>query len=177
MASDGLDASIKIPAVLITKSDGRKFKEVLCQQQASLKGSEYCKQFDAVKYSNCTQPHKLLASLVLDTPHPDKRVEYELWLKSDRIPPFLHSFEWFAQDLRKHSLFTPMYMVANGFDYQCDNQEDVCADLCLYNTENKNKAYCIVPDTLFASGKQILEENVRQYCIWKQDNETYTTKG
>ena len=110
MASSGPDATIKIPAFLITKVDGRMIKEQLCKVQKKLRDrpeiNQYCESLKVNSLSSCTGGSPMVvANLLLDTPHPDDRVEYEVWMKGDKPPEFLRSFQWFAQRKALDTLF------------------------------------------------------------------------
>lgn len=76
--------------------------------------------------------------------------------------------------IRVHSLFTPRYLVIKGTRYGCDAAGNACGDFC--ETDGKN-AYCLIPDSLGVTGKDVLNEDVRQYCIWKQENNTFSKNG
>lgn len=148
---------ITIPSALVEKSTGDKMK------RAAAAGS------------------MVLASLDWrDTlPHPDDRVEYEVWSTSnDRCGPkcaaqseFLRSFKGPAMILEQggYTLFSPHYIT-----WYCPPEERdsvPCKNQCI-----NNGRYCAPdPENDFESGydgKDVLVENLRQLCVWRWGNAT-----
>ncbi|WOH04805.1 hypothetical protein DCAR_0624217 [Daucus carota subsp. sativus] len=112
-------------------------------------------------------------------PHPDERVEYELWtnsndecgLKCDILMDFVKDFKGAAQILEKGGFtqFTPHYITwycptAFTISKQCKSQ-------CI-----NHGRYCAPdPEQDFSSGydgKDVVIENLRQLCVFKVANET-----
>ncbi|KAG0488950.1 hypothetical protein HPP92_007761 [Vanilla planifolia] len=112
-------------------------------------------------------------------PHPDERVEYELWTNSndecgakcDMLMEFIKDFKGAAQLLEKggYSQFTPHYITwycpeAFILSKQCKSQ-------CI-----NNGRYC-APDpeqdfSIGYEGKDVVVENLRQLCVFKVANES-----
>ncbi|KAK9097169.1 hypothetical protein Sjap_022666 [Stephania japonica] len=112
-------------------------------------------------------------------PHPDSRVEYELWTNSndqcghkcDTLMGFLKNFKGAAQILERggYAQFTPHYITwycpsAFILSRQCQSQ-------CI-----NHGRYCAPdPDQDFSQGyegKDVVLENLRQLCLFKVANET-----
>ncbi|GMJ09798.1 vaculolar sorting receptor 3, VACUOLAR SORTING RECEPTOR 3, binding protein of 80 kDa 2;2 [Hibiscus trionum] len=111
-------------------------------------------------------------------PHPDDRVEYELWtnsndecgVKCDTLMGFLKDFKGVAQVLEKggYTQFTPHYITwycpeAFTLSRQCKSQ-------CI-----NHGRYCAPdPEQDFSSGyegKDVVIENLRQLCVFRVANE------
>ncbi|OWM64787.1 hypothetical protein CDL15_Pgr028504 [Punica granatum] len=112
-------------------------------------------------------------------PHPDDRVEYELWtnsndecgVKCDMLMEFVKDFKGAAQILEKggYTQFTPHYITwycphAFTLSKQCKSQ-------CI-----NHGRYCAPdPEQDFSAGyegKDVVLENLRQLCVFKVANET-----
>ncbi|XP_050363891.1 vacuolar-sorting receptor 3-like [Argentina anserina] len=112
-------------------------------------------------------------------PHPDDRVEYELWtnsndecgVKCDMLMEFTKEFRGAAQILEKggYTQFTPHYITwycprAFTLSKQCKSQ-------CI-----NHGRYCAPdPEQDFSAGyegKDVVRENLRQLCVYKVANET-----
>ncbi|XWS68124.1 hypothetical protein CRYUN_Cryun04dG0063500 [Craigia yunnanensis] len=112
-------------------------------------------------------------------PHPDDRVEYELWtnsndecgVKCDMLMEFVKDFKGAAQILDKggYTQFTPHYITwycprAFTLSRQCKSQ-------CI-----NHGRYCAPdPEQDFSTGyegKDVVIENLRQLCVFKAANET-----
>ncbi|CAK9180848.1 unnamed protein product [Ilex paraguariensis] len=112
-------------------------------------------------------------------PHPDDRVEYELWtntndecgIKCDMMKEFVNDFKGAAQILEKsgYTLFTPHYItwycpqaftVSKQCKSQCINHGRYCAP---DPEQDFNKGY---------EGKDVVLENLRQLCVFRIANES-----
>jgi hypothetical protein len=112
-------------------------------------------------------------------PHPDDRVEYELWtnsndecgVKCDMLMEFVKDFKGAAQILEKggYTQFTPHYItwycpLAFTLSKQCKSQ-------CI-----NHGRYCAPdPEQDFSTGyegKDVVLENLRQLCVFRVANET-----
>jgi hypothetical protein len=107
-------------------------------------------------------------------PHPDERVEYELWTNTndecgarcDEQMNFVKNFKGHAQILEKggYSLFTPHYITwFCPKDYVSSNQ---CKSQCI----NQGRYCAPDPEQDFGDGydgKDIVFENLRQLCVHK----------
>ncbi|CAN7090201.1 unnamed protein product [Brassica rapa subsp. narinosa] len=149
--------NITIPSALVTKGFGEKLKK-------AISGGD-------------------MVNLNLDwreaVPHPDARVEYELWtnsndecgVKCDMLMEFVKDFKGAAQILEKggYTQFRPHYITwycphAFTLSRQCKSQ-------CI----NKGRYCAPDPEQDFSSGydgKDVVVENLRQLCVFKVANET-----
>lgn len=157
--ADGFIDKIEIPSVLIGHSFGEKLKEAL-------------KKGD--------QDHVLVKIDWSESmPHPDQRVEYELWTNSndecgircDEQMNFVKNFKGHAQILEKggYTQFTPHYIT-----WYCPRAfvlSDQCKSQCI-----NNGRYCAPdPEQDFSEGyqgKDVVFENLRQLCVHRVANET-----
>ncbi|KAG6406677.1 hypothetical protein SASPL_134286 [Salvia splendens] len=150
-------ANITIPSALIDKSFGEKLKKALGSGD--------------------------IVNVNLDwresVPHPDERVEYELWtnsndecgVKCDMLMEFLKDFKGAALMLEQggYTQFTPHYIT-----WYCPEAFTVskqCKSQCL-----NHGRYCAPdPEQDFSSGydgKDVVLENLRQLCVFRVANET-----
>ncbi|KAK6254256.1 hypothetical protein QUC31_015976 [Theobroma cacao] len=148
---------IGIPSALIEKSFGDSLKEAL------KKGEDVVVKMDWRE----------------SVPHPDQRVEYELWTNSndecgtrcDEQMNFVKNFKGHAQILEKggYTFFTPHYITwfcppAFVFSSQCKSQ-------CI-----NHGRYCAPdPEQDFGEGyqgKDVVFENLRQLCVHRVANES-----
>lgn len=124
-----------------------------------------------------------MVSLSLDwreaVPHPDDRVEYELWtnsndecgFKCDMLMEFLKDFKGAAQILerRRYTQFTPHYIT--WFCPQAFTLSRQCKSQCI-----NHGRYCAPdPEQDFSSGydgKDVVIENLRQLCVFRAANNT-----
>ncbi|KAL1831664.1 hypothetical protein ACET3Z_001315 [Daucus carota] len=151
--------NITIPSALLDKSFGEKLKKVISNGD--------------------------MVNVNLDwresVPHPDDRVEYELWtnsndecgIKCDMLMDFVKDFKGAAQLLERggYTQFTPHYItwycpMAFTISKQCKSQ-------CI-----NHGRYCAPdPEQDFSSGydgKDVVIENLRQLCVFKVANESQT---
>lgn len=149
--------NITIPSALIDKSFGETLKKALSSGE--------------------------MVNVNLDwreaVPHPDDRVEYELWtnsndecgVKCDMLMAFVKEFRGPAQILEKggYTQFTPHYItwycpMTFTLSRQCKSQ-------CI-----NHGRYCAPdPEQDFSSGyegKDVVLENLRQLCVFKVANES-----
>ncbi|MQL92098.1 hypothetical protein Taro_024717 [Colocasia esculenta] len=112
-------------------------------------------------------------------PHPDDRVEYELWTNSndecgskcDMIMEFLKEFKGAAQILEKggYSQFTPHYIT-----WYCP-QSFVASKQCKSQCLNHGRYCAPDPEQDFSKGyegKDVVTENLRQLCVFRVANES-----
>ncbi|CAN0920142.1 Vacuolar-sorting receptor 6 [Linum grandiflorum] len=156
--ADGYVDKITIPSALIDKSFSDTIKEALKQDK-----EEVVVKMDWRE----------------SMPHPDQRVEYELWTNSndecgircDEQMDFVKNFKGHAQILERggYTLFTPHYITwycppAFVLSIQCKSQ-------CI-----NNGRYCAPdPDQDFSQGyqgKDVVFENLRQLCVHRVANES-----
>ncbi|XAR72961.1 hypothetical protein NMG60_11019778 [Bertholletia excelsa] len=149
--------NITIPSALIERSFGQKLKNAIGSGE--------------------------MVNVNLDwresVPHPDARVEYELWTTSNdecgfkcaMMMEFVKHFKGAAQILEKggYTQFTPHYITwycpetftrSKQCKSQCINHGRYCAP---DPEEDFNKGY---------EGKDVVIENLRQLCVFKVANET-----
>ncbi|KAL3814311.1 hypothetical protein ACJIZ3_015579 [Penstemon smallii] len=150
-------ANITIPSALIDKSFGEKLK-------SAVNGGD-------------------MVNVNLDwreaVPHPDDRVEYELWtnsndecgVKCDMLMEFVKDFKGAAQILEKggYTQFTPHYIT--WYCPQAFTISKQCKSQCI-----NHGRYCAPdPEQDFSTGyegKDVVLENLRQLCVFKVANET-----
>ncbi|KAM7524750.1 hypothetical protein LguiA_014652 [Lonicera macranthoides] len=156
--ADGYIDKIGIPSALINLSFGEALKAAL------KKGDE-----DVVIKLDWRE----------SMPHPDQRVEYELWTNSndecgircDEQMNFIKNFKGHAQILEKggYTLFTPHYIT-----WYCP-QPFILSNQCKSQCIN-NGRYCAPdPEQDFGAGyqgKDIVFENLRQLCVHRVANES-----
>ncbi|KAE8659438.1 Vacuolar-sorting receptor 6 [Hibiscus syriacus] len=148
---------IGIPSALVEKSFGDNLKEALKKRE------------DVVVKLDWRE----------SMPHPDQRVEYELWTNSndecgvrcDEQMNFVKNFKGHAQILEKggYTLFTPHYITwycpeAFIFSSQCKSQ-------CI----NRGRYCAPDPEQDFGEGyqgKDVVFENLRQLCVHRVANES-----
>ncbi|EOA23646.1 hypothetical protein CARUB_v10016844mg [Capsella rubella] len=149
--------NITIPSALITKSLGDSIK-------SALSGGD-------------------MVNMKLDwtesVPHPDERVEYELWTNSNDVCgkkcdtqiDFLKNFKGAAQILEKggHTQFTPHYITwycpeAFTLSKQCKSQ---CINHGRYCAPDPEQDF-----TKGYDGKDVVVQNLRQACVYRVMNET-----
>ncbi|TVU47150.1 hypothetical protein EJB05_06737 [Eragrostis curvula] len=149
--------NITIPSVLITKKLGDQLKK------SAEKGD--------------------MLSVLLDwkesLPHPDERVEYELWTNSnDECGPkcdmqmdFVKSFRGTAQVLEKkgYTQFTPHYIT-----WYCP-ESFVTSKQCKSQCINHGRYCAPDPEQDFSEGydgKDVVVQNLHQICVFKIANDT-----
>ncbi|KAK1359022.1 Vacuolar-sorting receptor 1 [Heracleum sosnowskyi] len=152
--------NITIPSALLEKAFGEKLKQALSNGD--------------------------MLNVNLDwresVPHPDERVEYELWtnsndecgMKCDILMDFVKDFKGAAQILEKGGFtqFTPHYIT-----WFCP-MEFTISKQCKSQCINYGRYCAPDPEQDFSSGyegKDVVIENLRQLCVFKVANETQNT--
>ncbi|XP_047313130.1 vacuolar-sorting receptor 6-like [Impatiens glandulifera] len=148
---------IGIPSALIQRSFGNSLKT------AVRKGEEVVVKLDWSE----------------SMPHPDERVEYELWTNSndecgircDEQMDFVKSFKGHAQILDKggYTLFTPHYIT-----WYCP-EAFILSSQCKSQCINRGRYCAPDPEQDFGSGyqgKDVVFENLRQLCVHRVANES-----
>jgi len=155
--SVGEAANITVPVGLVTKATGDIFEPIL------------------------TAGTTILVTLnwtdVL--PHPDSRVEWELWTNSgdncgakcDAQKGFIKDFKETAVTLEKngYTQFTPHYVT-----WLCP-PEAIDEPFCVQQCINNGRYCCPDPDSDFAagfSGADVVTENLRTLCVFREANAT-----
>ncbi|KAG9439433.1 hypothetical protein H6P81_019598 [Aristolochia fimbriata] len=155
--AEGYIEKIRIPSALINRSFGESLKKAVEKNQEVLIKIDWTESM----------------------PHPDSRVEYELWTNSndecgircDEQMNFVKNFKGHAQILERmgYTLFTPHYITwycpeAFLLSKQCKSQ-------CI-----NHGRYCAPdPEQDFGEGyegKDVVIENLRQLCVHRVANES-----
>ncbi|KAI3965994.1 hypothetical protein MKX01_010951 [Papaver californicum] len=155
--SEGYIEKIKIPSALIDRSFGESLKKAL------LKGEDVMIKLDWTE----------------SMPHPDERVEYELWTNSndecgvrcDEQMNFVKNFKGHAQILEKGGFtqFTPHYIT-----WYCP-EAFILSKQCKSQCINHGRYCAPDPEQDFGQGyegKDVVVENLRQLCVHRVANES-----
>lgn len=168
MSDDGAGMGIMIPSLLIGKSDGKILKDFLQAHG----GVNYLKKnpknstdpLDPAVFDEKDRALVELASLLVtfEMPKPDNRVEYDIWYSSvdDRALDFITDFVSYDEKLDDHVLMTPHFVT-----WKCPQcEEEFKKKECYGDGE-----YCAImhPEAKI-SGQEIIQEDLRQYCIYKK---------
>jgi hypothetical protein len=141
MSDDGTGGGIRIPSMLISKSDGKKLIEYL------KKASEEDKSQTAI-----------MAEFIMDKP--DNRVEYDIWFTSsnDRALDFISDFREYDEKFAEKVLMTPRYVF-----WKCT----FCEEEFLNNDCYGGGKYCAVETSnIQIKGREIILEDLRQKCLY-----------
>ncbi len=151
MGDDGSGLDIYVPSILITMETGDDIKEAL--------GDNY--------------DDPVILTIKWSLPQPDGRVEWELWTSSNdpESRQFKSTFGESNKNLGEHAMFTPRYFVLSGESSGCLLEYINCGNQC-----DPSGRYCSAdPDDDLEdglSGFDILEENIRQICMFEELNNT-----
>ena len=151
MSDDGTGGGLRIPAMLIGKTDGKKLIDFLRRSSQE--------EIDQTA---------LLAEFVMEKP--DNRVEYDLWFTSsnDRALDFISDFREYDEKFGSKVLFTPHYVF-----WKCP----FCESQYLENDCFGNGKYCAVePSNENIRGREIILEDIRQKCIYNRAYESEKTR-
>lgn len=156
--ADGYIEKIGIPSALIEKSVGDTLKSALKKG-----GDEVVVELDWRE----------------SMPHPDQRVEYELWTNSNdecgtrcnEQMNFVKNFKGHAQILERggYTLFTPHYIT-----WYCP-QAFILTRQCKSQCINRGRYCAPDPEQDFGEGyegKDVVFENLRQLCVHRVANES-----
>ena len=151
-------SNVTVPVGLVTKATGSVFKPILADSTKTI-----------LVTLNWTD--------VL--PHPDARVEWELWsnsgdncgAKCDAQKGFIRDFASAAKTLEQggYTQFTPHYVT-----WLCppgSENEDYCVKQCI----NNGRYCCPDPDDDFEegfSGADVVSQNLRTLCVFREANAT-----
>ncbi|WOK94409.1 vacuolar-sorting receptor 4-like [Canna indica] len=149
--------NLTIPSALIDKRSGEQLKE-------------------AVRSGDMVHVNLDWSEAV---PHPDDRVEYELWtnsndecgVKCDMLIDFLKEFKGAAQLLEQggYTQFTPRYVT-----WYCP-EAFIISRQCKSQCINRGRYCAPDPEENFSTGyegKDVVMENLRRLCVFKVANET-----
>ena len=130
---------------------------------------------------NIHQGHDVLVTLAWGLPHPDERVEWELWtnsndqcgVKCDQQAQFIKDMAFTAKSLEQdgYTMFQPHYIT-----WYCP-PEYVELPECKGQCINNGRYCCPDPDediTAGYSGSDVVLENLRQLCVWQQATDIQT---
>jgi hypothetical protein len=148
LSDDGTGGGIRIPSMLITKSDGKKLLDFV--RRAS---DEEIEQL------------AIMAEFVMEKP--DNRVEYDIWYTSsnDRALDFISDFKEFDEKFGEIVLMEPHFVF-----WKCN----FCEDNYLKNDCYGGGKYCAVePSDSNIKGREIIEEDLREKCLY---NKLYSDK-
>ena len=151
MADDGTGGGIRIPAMIISKTEGRKLVDFL--KRAS------DQEIDQVA---------IMAEFQMEKP--DDRVEYDLWFTSsnDHALDFVSDFKEYDDMFGPKVLFTPRYVF-----WKCT----VCEEDYLNNDCFGGGKYCAVePTNDNIHGRDIILEDLREKCLYNKLYEEKSTR-
>ena len=150
MSDDGTGGGIRIPSMLIGKNDG----DVLLQW-----------------YKKATPQEREQLVIMCEFVMPEHSiVDLDFWFtsSSDRAIDFLEDFTKIEQNLGSLLNFKPRYVF-----WECTN----CDEKFLKNDCFGGGRYCAVESTnQNIKGRDIVLEDLRQMCIWKQVSSQNATK-
>ena len=157
MADDGSGGDVTIPAFLLFKVDAKLIIE-------------------EVKRDSPVQ-----VEMSWDVPHPDTKVQYELWtVPSEEVSKdFQKNWKDAAVKMGNKLYFSPRQYIYDGIKSRCQtgDHQNICFNLC-----TNNGRYCATdPDNDLEhgiTGAQVVKESLRRICVWKhygQENGVGTT--
>lgn len=154
MADDESGGDITIPSMLIRKNDAEDIKHEIARSRGV---SNVMVKFD------------------WGVPSPDGRVEWTLWQSAwdEQTSQTVKDLEEMVTALGDRAFFTPRFVSYNGSKVGCHYEDSglsqACGNMCL----NRGR-YCLLDPSPFhdresgASGADVVIENLRRKCIWKQ---------
>eukprot|EP00475_Leptophrys_vorax_P044815 TRINITY_DN9109_c0_g1_i1.p1 TRINITY_DN9109_c0_g1~~TRINITY_DN9109_c0_g1_i1.p1 ORF type:complete len:515 (-),score=142.41 TRINITY_DN9109_c0_g1_i1:644-2188(-) len=150
MADDGKGKNVQVPSMIIRKSDGDTIKEALSDGTI------------------------VVVTMRWRLPNPDGVVDWSLWTSSydSTASELKSSFEDVMASMGDSVRFTPHYFFLDGLLYGCDQEQGTaCGNQCVGSGK-----YCAVdPEhnlTGGISGADVVRENLRQVCVWRNVNST-----
>jgi len=146
MADDGSGGDVTIPAFLMFKVDAKLI-------------------IDEVKRDSPVQ-----VEMSWDVPHPDTKVQYELWtVPSEEVSKdFQKHWKDAAVAMGEKLYFTPRQYIYDGIKSRCQtgDHQNICFNLC-----TNSGRYCATdPDNDLEhgiTGAQVVKESLRRICVWK----------
>jgi hypothetical protein len=143
MKDDGTGNAIRIPSMLISKSDGKKLLDYLKRATDD--------ELDQIA---------IMAEFVMKKP--DNRVEYDIWYTSsnDKALDFIQDFSEYDSKFGEKVLMEPRFVFWTCKD--CDDkylQKDCYGGgaYCAYESSNEK-----------LSGREIIQEDLREKCLYKE---------
>jgi hypothetical protein len=143
MSDDGTGGAIRIPAMLISNTDGKKLLHFL----------------DTASEQEIDQT-AIMAKFVMEKP--DDRVEYDIWFTStnDRALDFITDFKEYDERFGTKVLMTPRYVF-----WKCT----FCEEEYLQNDCYGGGRYCAVePSNDKIKGREIILEDLREKCLYQK---------
>lgn len=170
MSDDGSGGDINIPSYLVSLFDGQRLKDCIQTADGTVSAEE------STTGVVCASNAPVISSLHWDMPSNNGNVEWSLWTNADAQQVFKRKFKDTALALAGSTTFTPRYFVHDGvYAWRCAGT-DACGSLCTHNGRYCNPD----PDSdtmVGVSGADVVMENLRQMCVWKQANKTYASDG
>ena len=143
MSDDGTGGGIRIPSMLIGKTDGKKLVDFLTRESS--------KEIEQIA---------IMAQFIMDKP--DDRVEYDIWFTSsnDRALDFISDFKEYDEKFGPKVLMTPRYVF-----WKCT----FCEEEYLKNDCYGGGKYCAVePSNENINGREIIDEDLREKCLYSK---------
>ena len=189
MADGGSGSDIDIPSYLISKWDGQKFKDCL-KDTYPAPANDPDTTFTGTSKVSCADQGggaHIYVELEWRMPAPDNNVEWEMWTSSDdesgtlfkkqfkdtavQLAKLVHSEESGSTTFDPHFFFYPPPRGCGPTD-----TSKRCKDQC-----TNQERYCYVdPDNQIGkgvSGADVVQENLRQLCVWEQAKNTLSSDG
>lgn len=151
MSDDGTGGGIRIPSMLIGKTDGRKL-------------IDYLKRASEEEIDQTA----IMAQFIMEKP--DDRVEYDLWFTSsnDRALDFVADFKEYDRKFDDKVLMTPRYVF-----WKCT----FCEEEYLQNDCFGGGKYCAVePSNENIKGRDIILEDLREKCLYQKTYQDKSTR-
>eukprot|EP01084_Bolivina_argentea_P182921 315713_1 len=134
---------------------------------------------DNMKYPSVENINWTIATIEWGLPHPDDRVEYELWTSSNDYlgSRFKHNFNTTAilLDEAGDTQFTPHMYILNGSHWGCDEMINGTYTLTCKQQCTNNGRYCAVDPEydleIGLDGMDVIQENLRSLCVWEYDKQ------
>lgn len=142
MSDDGTGAGLRIPSLLVSKKDGQKL-------------------IDWLKNATTEELEQVMVLADFKMKAPDNRVEYDIWYSSsiDLALDFIQDFMKLDREFGKKVLMAPRFVFWECQD--CDKE---------YMQQNcfAGGKYCATDQKAGLTGKEIVMEDLRQMCIYKE---------
>jgi len=157
---------INIPSVLISYTHGL----YLIGNLTDGKWDGSLKNVDAIE--------PMTVTIRWGLPHPDGTVELAYYTCADDFKSlsFKENFPEVIPALNNTLTFTPHYFIMDGSKAGCRGAHEYCGDQCA-----NDGRYCVEDPDLDEmnglSGFDVLEEDLRQICVWKYQKEQFKKGG
>lgn len=165
MSDDGTGTGIKIPSLLIGKNDGELLKDFFRKhggykymRNDSEDDSEDDKEGKEQNYDKKIIEQAAL-SVKFKFPHPDNKVEYDIWYSSveDKALDFIVDFQKYDQLLDQNVVMTPHFVTLDCPYCDTDYIEKDCY--------GEGKFCAVYQPNMNITGQKIIQEDLRQHCI------------